>query len=148
MNVKIIRDYFSRFGDTDRIFLEPQGLLREHNLIPKIKIFQKIIFFKEKKRKSQARTFSEGWIEFKSKKIAARVARDLNSTQVGGKRKNPWYHELWNLKYLKKFRWTHLNERKAYEQEVRKQRLRQEVALAKKETNFYIQNVEKSNKKN
>jgi len=45
---------------------------------------------------------------------------------------------------LKKFRWTHLNERKAYEQEARKQRLRQEIALAKKETNFYIQNVEKS----
>ena len=63
---------------------------------------------------------------------------------MGGKRRNPWYHELWNLKYLKGFRWTHLNERKAYEQETRKQRLRQEVALAKKETNFYMQNVENS----
>jgi hypothetical protein len=31
-----------------------------------------------------------------------------------------------------------------YEQELRKQRLRQEVNLAKKETSFYIQNVEKS----
>jgi ESF2/ABP1 family protein len=51
---------------------------------------------------------------------------------------------LWNLKYLKGFRWTHLNERKAYEQEMRKQRLRQEVAFAKKETNFYMQNVENS----
>jgi ESF2/ABP1 family protein len=122
MNVKIIRDYFSRFGTVDRIYLEPY----------------------EKKRKNQARSFSEGWVEFKSKKLAAKVARDLNSTQVGGKRKNPWYHELWNLKYLKKFRWTHLNERKAYEQEIRKQRLRQEVNLAKKETSFYIQNVEKS----
>ena len=25
MNVKLIRDYFSRFGDVDRIYLEPQG---------------------------------------------------------------------------------------------------------------------------
>ncbi len=72
------------------------------------------------------------------------MAARLNNTQVGGKRKNPWYFELWNVKYLKNFRWTHLNERMAYEQELRKQRLRQEVSLAKKETNFYIQNVEKS----
>ena len=48
------------------------------------------------------------------------------------------------MKYLKSFRWTHLNERLAYEQEMRKQRLRQEIALAKKEANFYVQNVEKS----
>jgi ESF2/ABP1 family protein len=68
----------------------------------------------------------------------------LNNTQVGGKRKNKWYHDFWNMKYLKHFRWTHLNERMTLEKEVRKQRLRQEVSLAKKETNFYIQNVEKS----
>ncbi len=49
---------------------------------------------------------------------------------------------------MKNFRWTHLNERLAYEQEIRKQRLRQEITLAKKESNFYIQNVEKSNVKN
>ena len=52
------------------------------------------------------------------------------------------------MKYLKGFRWTHLNEKIAYEQEMRKQRLRQEIALAKKETQFYIQNVEKSNPQN
>ena len=125
MNVKIIRDYFSNFGEVDRIFLEPR----------------------EKKRKSEQRSFSEGWVEFKRKKIAKQVARDLNNNQVGGKRRNPWYHELWNMKYLKNFRWTHLNERIAYEQEQRKQRLRQEIALAKKESNFYIQNVEKNEKR-
>jgi RNA recognition motif-containing protein len=28
MNVKIIREYFSRFGKVDRIYLEPRGLLQ------------------------------------------------------------------------------------------------------------------------
>ena len=83
-------------------------------------------------------------MEFKKRRVAKKVAEELNNSQVGGKRRNPWYSELWNIKYLKKFRWTHLNERLAYEQEIRKQRLRQEIALAKKESNFYIQNVEKS----
>lgn len=86
-------------------------------------------------------------MEFKKKKIAKLAVKELNNTQVGGKRRNPWYSELWNMKYLKKFRWTHLNERIAYEQEIRKQRLRQEITLAKKEANFYIQNVEKSKHK-
>jgi ESF2/ABP1 family protein len=27
MNVKIIREYFSKFGDVDRIYLEPKGKL-------------------------------------------------------------------------------------------------------------------------
>ncbi len=83
-------------------------------------------------------------MEFKRKRDAKAVAARLNNTQCGGKRKNPWYSELWNIKYLKKFRWTHLNERMAYEQELRKQRLRQEVNLAKKETAFYVKNFEKS----
>ena len=123
MNVRIIRDYFSEFGETDRIFLEPR----------------------EKKRKNEQRSFSEGWLEFKSKRTAKAVAARFNNKQCGGKRKNPWYSETWNIKYLKRFRWTHLNERMSYEQELRKQRLRQEVNLAKKETSYYIQNVEKSN---
>ncbi|CAF0942835.1 unnamed protein product [Brachionus calyciflorus] len=125
MNVKIIREYFSNFGEVDRIYLEP----------------------KEQKRKNQPRSFEEGWVEFKKRRIAKKVAKMLNNMQVGGKRKNPWFSELWNLKYLKNFKWTHLNERLAYEQESRKQRLRQEVTLAKKEANFYIQNVEKNEKR-
>jgi ESF2/ABP1 family protein len=105
-----------------------------------------ILYFKEKKkRKNQPTSFLEGWVEFKRKFVAKKVAKTLNNSQVGGKRRNPWYSELWNIKYLKDFRWTHLNERLAYEQEMRKQRLRQEVSLAKKESNFYIQNYEKSN---
>jgi ESF2/ABP1 family protein len=50
-----------------------------------------------------------------------------------------------NFRYLPKFNWTHINERLVYENEVRKQRLKQEIDLAKKETNFYIQNIGKSN---
>lgn len=51
-----------------------------------------------------------------------------------------------SLRYLSKFRWTHLNERFQYENEVRKKRLRQEVLQAKHEANLYIENVEKGRK--
>ncbi|TWW56052.1 Activator of basal transcription 1 [Takifugu flavidus] len=46
--------------------------------------------------------------------------------------------------YLHKFQWTHLSERLAYEQTVLQQRLRTEVSQAKRETNFYLSNVDKS----
>lgn len=48
--------------------------------------------------------------------------------------------------YLHRFQWTHLSERLAYEQTVLQQRLRTEVSQAKRETNFYLNNVEKSTK--
>lgn len=46
--------------------------------------------------------------------------------------------------YLHRFQWIHLSERLAYEQTVLNQRLRTEVSQAKRETNFYLNNVEKS----
>lgn len=77
------------------------------------------------------------------KKIARQVATTLNTRNVGGKKRNRWYEELWNMKYLTKFKWGHLNERLAYERAVHNQRLRTEVAQAKREANHYVQNVEK-----
>ncbi|XP_078393300.1 activator of basal transcription 1-like, partial [Cetorhinus maximus] len=46
--------------------------------------------------------------------------------------------------YLHRFKWTHLSERLAYEKLVSRQRMRAEVSQAKRETNFFLQNVEKS----
>lgn len=48
------------------------------------------------------------------------------------------------LQYLHRFQWTHLSERLAYEQTVLQQRLRTEVSQAKRETSFYLSNVDKS----
>jgi len=90
------------------------------------------------------RTFTEGWVEFRKKKLAKRVAFSLNNTQIGGKRRSRWFDEIWNIKYLPKFKWGHLNERLAYEKAVRQQRLRTEVSQAKREVNFYTQKVEQN----
>ena len=44
--------------------------------------------------------FSEGWIEFKSKREAKLIAKQLNNQQVGGRRRTPWYDEIWNIKFV------------------------------------------------
>ncbi len=48
------------------------------------------------------------------------------------------------MKYLHRFQWCHLSERLAHEQTVYHQRMRTEISQAKKETNFYLASVEKS----
>ena len=47
-----------------------------------------------------ARNFTEGWVEFLSKRVAKGVAANLNSTQVGGSKRSKAHDVLWNIKYL------------------------------------------------
>lgn len=44
------------------------------------------------------------------KKKAKALAEHLNMKQIGGKRTNEFYAETWNIKYLPKFKWSHLGE--------------------------------------
>ena len=85
-------------------------------------------------------------MEFIDKKIAKSVAKFLNNNPVGGKKRTKCYDELWNMKYLPKFKWAHLNERLAYEKAVHQQRMRTEISQVKKETNFFIDNLNHSEK--
>ena len=61
---------------------------------------------------NKRRNYTEGWVEFADKKVAKAVAVTLNNTPVGGKKRHYYHDDLWNIKYLSKFRWTHLTEKK------------------------------------
>ncbi len=39
------------------------------------------------------------------------VARGLNNTQIGGKKRDFYREDIWNLKYLRGFKWDHLTEK-------------------------------------
>jgi hypothetical protein len=97
-------------------------------------------------QKKGRRKFTEGWIEFKSKRVAKDVVANLNNQKVGGKRRSPNYECLWTMKYLRGLKWAHLTERLAYEKAVHQNRMRTEIAQVKRETNFYIESMEKSKK--
>ena len=62
-------------------------------------------FFADLKEKAQrkdklARNFTEGWVEFQSKRLAKEVAANLNLSQVGGKKRSKSHDVTWNIKYL------------------------------------------------
>jgi ESF2/ABP1 family protein len=89
--------------------------------------------------------FLEGWIEFEKKSKAKMAAILLNGQKVGGKKSNFWAEDLWNLKYLRGFKWTHLSEKQAYERRIQSQKLRTEMLVAKKENEYFLEKVKQSN---
>ncbi len=48
------------------------------------------------------------------------------------------------MKYLPKFKWENLTEKLVYDERVRKERLKNELNVSKKEQEFYRAQVEKS----
>ncbi|CAG4988902.1 unnamed protein product [Colias eurytheme] len=127
MNVAKIREIFTEFGEVGRIYLQSSAKPGE-------------------KRKRVPNQFTEGWVEFKRKKIAKAVAASLNNTKIGTRKKSRYYDMIWNIKYIPRFKWIHLSERLAYEKAAMKQRLRAEISQAKKEAHYLQSNVEKSKK--
>jgi len=68
-------------------------------------------------------------------------------TPTPGDNKRTFYgSDLWVLKYLSGFRWHHLTEKVAYEGRIRSQKLRAELAGAKKEAEHYLGQVELAHK--
>lgn len=64
------------------------------------------------------KNYTEGWVEFEDKRMAKRVALAINGTQIGGKRRSAYFEDLWNIKYLPKFKWDHLTEEISYQKAV------------------------------
>lgn len=127
MNVTQTTAFFSEFGRVGRVFLQPDKTDRQKG--------------------KYNRVFSEGWVEFMSKKVARGVAEKLNCQMVGGKRRSKAHDQIWNIKYLPRFKWVHLSERLAYEAAVRQQRLRTEISQVKREAEHFKSSVENRRKK-
>ncbi|KAK4253369.1 hypothetical protein QN277_010688 [Acacia crassicarpa] len=68
----------------------------------------------------------------------------LNGEQRGGKKRSAFYYDLWNIKYLSKFKWDDLTEELAIKKAVREQKLAVELSAAKRERNFYLSKVDQS----
>ncbi|XVF57920.1 hypothetical protein PTKIN_Ptkin07bG0021100 [Pterospermum kingtungense] len=127
-----LRQLLSQYGEILRIYLIPSG----HQ--PQVK------GKRPRPSKVQQQEFSEGWVEFARKGIAKRVANMLNGEQIGGRKRSSFYYDLWNIKYLSKFKWDDLTEEMAYKSAIREQKLALEISAAKRERDFYLAKVDQS----
>ncbi|KAJ1650221.1 RNA-binding ATPase activator esf2 [Dispira simplex] len=131
-----VKHIFSKFGEIGRVFLMTLDAKRGKT--------QTTSTTKGKKQKKARKLYVEGWVEFKDKKIAKAVALTLNNTKVGGKKTTRYAEDIWNIKYLSKFKWSHLSEQIAYERAAMQLRLRNEMAQSRRENSAYVDNVAKA----
>ncbi|KAM9667161.1 activator of basal transcription 1 [Trichechus inunguis] len=135
-----VRNLLRAYGEVGRVFFQPEdGFVRRKKKAAAAATGAK-------KRSKYSKDYTEGWVEFRDKRVAKRVAASLHNTPMGARRRSPFRYDLWNLKYLHRFTWSHLSEHLAFERQVRRQRLRAEVAQAKRETDFYLRSVERGNR--
>lgn len=72
------------------------------------------------------------------------AALTLNGNKMVSKKGNFYSEDLWNIKYLPKFKWHHLTERLAHEERLKKERLKVELEMERKVEDFYSQKIAKS----
>nr|OQO24124.1 hypothetical protein B0A51_07547 [Rachicladosporium sp. CCFEE 5018] len=88
-------------------------------------------------------SFTDGWVEFVSKRDAKLAAEVLNGNCIGGKKGGYYHDDLWNVKYLRGFKWGHLTEQIAAENAEREARLRDEVRRTRKENRGFLEDVQR-----
>jgi ESF2/ABP1 family protein len=93
---------------------------------------------------NKKKSFTDGWVEFTSKKEAKIIVETLNARTIGGKKGGYYVDDVWNLKYLKGFKWRHLTEQIANENAERSARMRAEGSSSRREMNEFLKNVDYS----
>lgn len=124
-----------------RTLLEPYGAINRIFLSPEDPKYRKS---RLKQGGNKKRTFGDGWVEFVNKADAKRACELLNTRTIGGKKSSFYHDDVWNLLYLKNFKWNNLTEQVASENAERSSRERAELARNKRENKEFVQNVERA----
>ncbi|KAL1721343.1 hypothetical protein EV715DRAFT_288481 [Schizophyllum commune] len=123
-----VRHLMSAYGEVGRVYLQQEDPKRA--------------YLRKKYTSTNKAHFTEGWVEFKDKKIARSVAELLNAQPIGGKKGTRFYDDVWTMKYLPKFKWNMLTEQVAHEAAVHTAKLRAELQQSRSEQREYLKNVE------
>ena len=127
MKPSTIRHLLTPYGTIIRLFLTPE---------PSPAYTKRV-----KSGGNKKRSFIDGWVEFASKKRAKICAETLNGNNIGGKKGGWYYDDIWNIKYLRGFKWDDLMEQVQDEERIREGRLRAEIQREARERKDFLSNV-------
>jgi ESF2/ABP1 family protein len=108
-----VRHLMSQYGEVGRVYLQKEGITISMHSWPhcdSMLLDAKRAYLRRKYTSTKKPHYTEGWVEFKDKKIARSVADMLNAQPIGGKKGTRWRDDVWTLKYLPKFKWHMLTE--------------------------------------
>lgn len=123
-----LRSLLEPYGAINRIFLAPEDPTAHARRV--------------KAGGNKKRSFTEGWVEFLRKKEAKAVCELLNARTIGGKKGSYYRDDIWNLLYLKGFKWHNLTEQISTENAERASRMRAEISKTSRENKEFVRNVE------
>merc|ERR1719499_2467865 len=83
---------------------------------------------RQKHKKDSRKRYTKAWIGFADKRVAKAFVNYCNGETMKGKRRSRFYHDIWCLKYLKGFRWTHLKEELAYHSAMQERKRAEELS--------------------
>ena len=125
-----LRSLLEPYGKINHIFLSPEDLRARSRRV--------------RNGGNKKRTYTDGWVEFVSKRDAKKACELLNAQTIGGKKGTYYRDDIWSLLYLKGFKWHHLTQQINAEIAERASRMQAEISKTKKETEEYLRNVEMS----
>ncbi|RDW80522.1 putative 18S rRNA processing factor ESF2 [Coleophoma crateriformis] len=125
-----LRSLLEPYGAINRIFLSPEDPASHSRRV--------------KNGGNKKRSFTDGWVEFVNKADAKHACELLNARIIGGKKGTYYHDDVWNLLYLKGFKWNSLTEQIAAENAERASRMRAEISRTTKENKEFVQNVERA----
>ena len=130
MKPATLKHFLAPYGDVGRIFLTPEDTTQHQRRV--------------RSGGNKKKSFTDGWVEFLNKKNAKIVAESLNGNIIGGKKGNFYHDDVWNMKYLKGFKWSHLTEQIANENAERAARLRAEISKTRRENKKFVDDVDRA----
>jgi ESF2/ABP1 family protein len=130
MKPQKLRSLLSPHGRLNRLFLAPEDPASHARRV--------------RAGGNKKRSYTEGWVEFVSKRDAKRACELLNGQIIGGKKGSFYHDDIWNLVYLKGFKWHNLTEQITSENVERAGRMMAEIGKTKKEDKEFLRNVEQA----
>ncbi|KAI1413813.1 Pre-rRNA-processing protein ESF2 [Hypoxylon sp. FL1857] len=125
-----LRSLLEPYGKINRIFLTPEDPQERSRRI--------------RQGGNKKHMYTDGWVEFVDKKDAKKAVDLLNARTIGGKKNTYYRDDIWNLLYLKGFKWHNLTEQINSEMAERTSRMRAEISKSTKENKEFVRNVEKA----
>jgi ESF2/ABP1 family protein len=130
MKPSTLRSLLQKHGDINRIFLTPEDPASHTRRV--------------RNGGNKKRSFSDGWVEFVKKGQAKKACELLNGRIIGGKKGTYYHDDIWNMKYLRGFKWNNLTEQIAAENAEKASRMRAEISQTTKENKEFVQNIERA----
>lgn len=132
-------------------YLKPsalRNLLEQRGFAPVKRLFlSPASRHKSTSRKNSRQRYTEGWIEFASKKTARRCAETLNAQTVGGPKGGYYRDDVWNMKYLKGMGWEELMAGVREEKREEEGRRDEERRVIARETRAFVEGVEEGRRR-